>query len=54
MDGEQSPVKEKKYCACYGRNNNLPPGDFMFLHSLVAHAGQTEEKGTEQLCVKQG
>ena len=26
----------------------------MLLHSLVAHAGQTEEKDTEQFCIKQG
>ena len=26
----------------------------MFLYSLVAHAGQTEEEDTEQLGVKQG
>ena len=26
----------------------------MLLHSLVAHAGQTEEEDTEQFCIKQG
>lgn len=26
----------------------------MLLHSLVTHTGQTEEKDTEQFCVKQG
>jgi len=26
----------------------------MLFHSLVAHAGQTEEEDTKQLCVKQG
>lgn len=26
----------------------------MLLYSLIAHAGQTEEKDTEQFCIKQG
>ena len=45
--------QEKEYGAHYGRNDNLPPCNFMFLYSLVAHAGQTEKKDTKQFCVKQ-
>lgn len=44
----------KEYGTRYGSNNNLPSCDFMLLHSLIAHAGQAEEKDTEQLCIKQG
>lgn len=43
----------KEYGTRYGRNNYFPSCDFMLLHSLVAHAGQTEEKDTKQFCVKQ-
>lgn len=45
--------QEKEYCTRYGRNDNLPSCDFMLLHSLVAHAGQTEEEDTKQFGVKQ-
>lgn len=45
---------KKKYGARYGCNNYLPSCDFMLLYPLVTHTGQTEEEGTEQLCIKQG
>jgi len=42
----------KECGTCYGRNDNLPSCDLMLLHSLVAHAGQTEEEDTKQFGVK--
>ncbi|MCS2966887.1 hypothetical protein NXW94_14945 [Bacteroides ovatus] len=45
--------RKKEYGTRYARNNNLPSCDFMLLHTLVAHTGQTEEKDTKQFCVKQ-